>query len=163
MVIRVIGFRIGYQAWPWQIVSEVGFRIKHIPSLMDSLESVWKEIDIFELVWKENWHLWNRSERKSTSLGNRYLFVIWYLIVRLLRIMAAKCQATKWGRSAAKAQTPGDAADGVLALQGVASPAKRNRQSQSLTMQSDSTNLPAGLGKPGNDPNQVLLTYLLIH
>ena len=63
--------------------------------------------------------------------------------------MPAKCQATKRGRSAAKAQAPGDAADDVLALQGAASPAKRNRQSRSLTVQPDGTNLPAGLGKPG--------------
>ena len=63
--------------------------------------------------------------------------------------MPAKCQVMKRGRPAAKAQTPGDAADDVLALQGAAGPTKRNRQSQSLTVQPDGTNLPTGLGKPG--------------
>ena len=76
--------------------------------------------------------------------------------------MLAKCQVTKRGRSAAEAQAPGVAADDVLALQGAAGPAKRNHQSRSLTMLTALISL-LDLVNLENDPNQVLLTYLLIH
>ena len=63
--------------------------------------------------------------------------------------MPPKRQVQKRGRPAVKAQAPGDAADDVQVQSGAPSPAKRNRLSQTLAMQSGGTNLPAGLGKPG--------------